>query len=116
MTTIRELYHQIENVEQQASDRDLSDAELETISGMQDQISDIEHPGYEMKELFESVDTPNDHLMFTVFSKENGCPVDSFKVYREGDRYFVSGQRPGLPTGPVAAILATALSHRAGIR
>jgi hypothetical protein len=56
------------------------------------QVSDIKHPGHEMKEWFESVDNPNDHLMFTVFSKEDGCPVDFFKVYREGNRYLVRGQ------------------------
>lgn len=51
--------------------------------------------GYEMKEWYESVNHPNDHLMFTVFSKEDGCPVDFFKIYREGDRYFVRGQWKG---------------------
>lgn len=92
MATIGELYHQIKTIETLSAQREMTDNEFEQISKLQDQISDIEHPGYEMKELFESVDNPNDHLMFTVFSKEDGCPVDSLKVYREGDRYLVRGQ------------------------
>lgn len=92
MTATRELYHQIENIEQQAANRNLTNDEFEAISKLQDQISDLEHPGYEIKSWFESVSIPNDHLMFTVFSKEDGCPVDSFKIYREGDQYKVRGQ------------------------
>lgn len=89
------LYAELREIEEAAEGRDLTDAEFERISRLQDQISDIEHPGYEMKEWYESVNHPNDHLMFTVFSKEDGCPVDSFKIYLEGDRYQVRGQWKG---------------------
>jgi len=52
---------------------------------------ELYHQQYEIKSWFEGVDYPNDHLMFTVFNKD-GCPVDFFKVYREGNRYLVRGQ------------------------
>ncbi|MCK5607690.1 hypothetical protein KAR91_37745 [Candidatus Pacearchaeota archaeon] len=92
MIATRELYHQIENIEALSTARDMTNQEFDRISKLQDAIADIEHLGYELKSEFESVNHPNDHLVVTVFSKEDGCPVDSFKVYCEGNRYMVRGQ------------------------
>jgi hypothetical protein len=91
--TIKELYHMIQNIEAQARavNRDLTDQEFDQISRIQDQIADIVHPGYEMKEIYEDRDLANDTLTFYVFSKEDGVPVDSFSVDRRGDKYYVRG-------------------------
>lgn len=91
MTTVRELYHMIENVEALAANRDLTDEEFEKISKLQDQISDIEHPGYEMKSWYESWDYANDHLSFNVFSKEDGVPVDCLNIPCRGNKFKVRG-------------------------
>ena len=85
-TTARELFHQIENIESGNGNREMTDEEFEQISRLQDQISGIEHPGYEMKEIYEDGD-----LVFYVFSKEDGIPVDSLKVSKQGNRYYMHG-------------------------
>jgi hypothetical protein len=93
MTTIRELYHMISNIEAQGEEqrRDLTADELDQISSMQDQIADIEHPGYEMKAWYETVAYANDTLSFNVISKEDGVPVDCLNIPHEGDKFLVRG-------------------------
>jgi hypothetical protein len=81
----------IQNIEDQAVHRDLTDQELDQITRLQDQIQDIEHPGYKMKEIYEDRNAPNDTLTFYVFSNQDGVPVDKFSVGREGDKYYVRG-------------------------
>lgn len=91
MATIRELYHQIENIEALAVRRVSTVQEFDQITRLQDQISDIEHPGYEMKEIYEDRNVPNDTLTFYVFCKDSGVPVDKFSIGRRGDKYYVRG-------------------------
>jgi hypothetical protein len=91
MITERELYHQIENVENLAVGRDLTDEEFDQITRLQDRIQDIEHPGYEMREIFEDCNFANDTLTFYVFCKDSGIPIDSFSIARRGDVYYVRG-------------------------
>lgn len=87
-TTVREIYHQIEAL---STPRDMTDEEFDKISLLQDQISDIENPGYEMVSWFETVNYVNDHLMFTVFSKADGVPVDSIKIPCRGNSFKIRG-------------------------
>lgn len=89
--TIGELYHQIENIEALSGGREMTDAEFEKISRLQDQISDIEHPGYEMKSWYESWTYANDHISFNVISKEDGVPVDCLNIPCQGDKFKVRG-------------------------
>lgn len=91
MTTARELMHQIRNIEDRAARRDLTDEEFDLITRLQDQIQDMEHPGYEIKEIYEDRNFPNDTLTFYVFCKESGVLVDNFSVARRGDKYYVRG-------------------------
>jgi hypothetical protein len=91
MITVRELYHQIGNIEAMATHRDLTDEEFDQITSLQDQIQDFFHPGYEMKEIYEDCYFPNDTLTFYVFCKETGVPVDNLSIARCGDKYYVRG-------------------------
>lgn len=91
MTTIGELYHMIENIEALAVNRDLTDEEFEKISRMQDQISDNEHPGYELKAWYETMTYANDTLSVNAVSKEDGVPVDYLNIPHRGNKYKVRG-------------------------
>ncbi len=91
MITSKELYHQIENVEALSANREMTADEFAQISKLQDQISDIEHPGYEMKSEFGTWTYANDHISFIVISKEDGCPVDSLSIPHQGNKYKIRG-------------------------